>query len=322
MTPSLVNSMSTLVKARFETDGSDLPVQGSRPLLLLASDGSGAAAAAMWMTVALAAEGRADARVISVLLPQSYAQPEFVVGIGDAQASAVMHSETDRRLQSISRHMRDASASQLGWPVDIEVGPPASIIVREARRQGASLVVMGLRAHGTVERWLRDETTLRVVRESPVPVLAVTPLLNTLPQRVAVAVDFSRASLRAARVAISMLAPNGTLHVVYVRPATDNSEETEGTNAIYSQGIASSFARLRKELSVPAGIHVEAVLLDGEPAPELIAFAYRADINLIAVGSHRHPFLTRLLVGSVTSALVRSAKHSLLIAPPAPAGSV
>jgi nucleotide-binding universal stress UspA family protein len=155
-----------------------------------------------------------------------------------------------------------------------------------------------------------------------VPVLAVTPALTHLPNRVAVAVDFSRASLRAARAAVDIIAPNGTLYVVYVRPKMERTEESEGANIIHAQGLAGAFARLRKELSVPRGIDVEAVLLEGEPAAELISFADRAEIDVIAVGSHKHPFLTRMLVGSVTTELVRSARHSLLVAPPSREGSV
>lgn len=308
--------MATLVKPRVEDVRSGRSVTGGRQLLLLASDGSVAAAAATQVTIALAAASGADVRVLSVLLPQLYPPPAYEAGIGAALSTGAVHSETEQRLKTIARQIGGGGAQTLRWPVDMEVGPPASIIVREARRQAASLVVMGLRPHGTIERWLRDETTLRVVRESPVPVLAVTLALKALPQQVAVAVDFSRASLRAARATLGMLAPNGTLYVVYVRPEIERSEETEGTGVIYSQGIAASFARLRKELAVPSGIHVEAVLLEGEAAPALMAFADRADIDLIAVGSHRHPFLTRLLVGSVTSALVRDARHSLLVSPP------
>lgn len=308
--------MATLVMPRAKVTSSGVYATGVRPLLLLASDGSAAAAAATRVTIALAAASGADARVVSVLPPQPYPNPEFNGALGAASFATVVDSETAARLKTLGGQLVDASARRLAWPVDIEVGSPAIIIAREARRQAASLVVMGLRRHSTAARWLRDETTLHVVRESPVPVLAVTSALATLPQRVAVAVDFSRASLHAARISLGLLAPNATLYVVYVRPEMERGEAAEGTGIIYSQGIAAAFARLRRELSVPAGTHVEAVLLEGEPVPELISFADAADIDLIAVGSHRHPFLTRLLVGSVTSALVRSARHSLLVAPP------
>ena len=306
--------MATLVQPKVENSESAVHEMGASKLLLLASDGSAASDAATRVAAALAREAGTETRVISVLLPQLYPPPAYEAGIGVTMATTMMDSDLKQRLKIIDTQIGKVGGT--AWPVDIEVGPPATIIVREARRRGASIVVMGLRQHGAMERWLRDETTLRVVRESPVPVLAVTPSLTSLPRRVAVAVDFSRASLRAARAAVSLIAPKGTLYVVYVRPRLDRSEENEGASIIQAQGLAGAFARLRKELSVPGGVEVEAVLLEGDAAPELIAFAGRAGIDLIAVGSHRHPFLARMLVGSVTSALVRSARHSLLVAPP------
>jgi len=291
---------------------------GARQLLLLASDGSIAAAAATRVTAALAADRGSEVRVISVVSPQLYPPPISDGGIGIPIGEMAIESQAERRRHTIGSQIASAGLHADNWPIDIEVGPPASVIVREARRQCASLVALGLRSHGTMQRWLRDETALRVVRESPVPVLAVTPGLTALPQRAALAVDFSRASLRAARAAIEILAPNSSVFVVYVRPEMDRNEENEGVSFIYSQGVVAAFARLRRELTVPTGVHVEAVMLQGEPAAEIMSFAERADIDLISVGSHRHPFLTRLLVGSVTTALVRDARISLLVSPPTP----
>jgi nucleotide-binding universal stress UspA family protein len=294
------------------------PALLTRPMLLLASDGSAAASAATQVTAALARTRGDDVRVISVLPSQLY-QPAFP----DAGSAAPIdefgiRQDTETRQGLVREQIAVAGVRPDQWPLDIEIGPPATVIAREARRRLASMVTIGLRHHGAVERLLRDETTLRVVRESPVPVLAVTSTLTDRPRRVAVAVDFSRASLRAARTAIGLLGPGGSLFVVYVAPEVHRGEEHEGASIIHSQGIVAAFARLRRELMVPGGIQIEAVMLNGQPGAELLSFAERADIDLIAVGSHRHPFLTHLLLGSVTSTLVRDARRSLLVSPPAP----
>lgn len=300
-------------------DSPPAPVRGN--LLLLATDATIAAASATSAAIAVASARGARVQVVSVLAPVLYPAPISDCGIGVPLTAIAMCDELSQRLADIEEQLGVEGMELLASPIHTEVGPPATVIAREARRHGATLVVMGLRPHGAVDRFLRDETTLRVVRESPVPVLAVTPTLTTLPSRVAVAVDFSRASLRAARVAIDVLAPGGTLYVVYVQPEMELNDETEGTGVIYSQGVVAALARFRHELALPPRANVEAVLLHGEPATEILAFASRAEIDLIAVGSHRHPFLSRLLLGTVTSRLVRDGRFSLIVSPPAPAKS-
>ena len=60
---------------------------------------------------------------------------------------------------------------------------------------------------------------------------------------------------------------------------------------------------------------VTPVWLVGLPAEELIAFAAGHDADLIAVGRHGHRWLERLLVGSVTTAVVRESERSVLVVP-------
>jgi nucleotide-binding universal stress UspA family protein len=222
------------------------------------------------------------------------------------------------------RELRLAVGEQLGsvpdWPAHVRVGSPAGSIVREAEAVNASLVVIGLRHHGIADRLRRDETSLHVARASRVPVLAVAPGLETLPRRVVVGVDFSRASLASARAALSVIDERGTLVLAYARPADDEQpdEACEGIGVIQTRGIAASFERLRADLAAPPGITVEPIVLSGDPVAELRTIAQRSDADLIAVGSHRHETIERWLLGTVTADLVRDGRTSLLVVPPSP----
>jgi hypothetical protein len=60
---------------------------------------------------------------------------------------------------------------------------------------------------------------------------------------------------------------------------------------------------------------VQKVLLQGDPATELLAFAASVNADLIATGSHGHGFVTRMLIGSVTTRLVRCSTCSVLTVP-------
>jgi hypothetical protein len=60
-------------------------------------------------------------------------------------------------------------------------------------------------------------------------------------------------------------------------------------------------------------------VLQGDPATELLAFATSVNADLIATGSHGHGFVTRMLIGSVTTRILRCATCSVLTVPHAAA---
>jgi nucleotide-binding universal stress UspA family protein len=85
--------------------------------------------------------------------------------------------------------------------------------------------------------------------------------------------------------------------------------------------VAGAFERLREQLDVPDGVTVESVALRGAPVPELLALIERTDADLVAVGSQSGALERgaplRTTLGSVTRALVRVGRVSLLVAPAA-----
>jgi len=225
----------------------------------------------------------------------------------------------DAAMRALRADVDAAVGYVTSWPLQLATGTPAEAICREAHYRAAGMIVMGLRHHDTLDRVLREETTLLVVRRGGIPVLAVTPLLADLPRRVVVAVDFSRGSLRAARAACSIVAEGGTLSLVHVQPEVDSRcEELDGLQASYAQGVVGALARLASELRVPAGVTVDTVVLRGAPAGALLDFSERADAELIAVGSQGHEITQRPGPGSVTTGLVRDGRCSLLVTPPFP----
>lgn len=189
-------------------------------------------------------------------------------------------------------------------------------ILRVAEDHRSQLIVTGLRPHAFLDRVFRDETALAVMRHASVPVLAVTPTLTRPPRSIAVAVDFSRASIAAARVAMTLVEDGGSLLLVYVEPPMERLTGVEGFGVIYAQGVSAAFARLRQELRGSRNVNIETLVLTGRVAAELLSFAERADVDVLAVGSQRHSIAHRAFLGSVTTALARSATRSLLVVPP------
>jgi len=64
------------------------------------------------------------------------------------------------------------------------------------------------------------------------------------------------------------------------------------------------------------GCSVFTHLLEGEPAHELLSFSEDRKGDLLVAGSHGHSFVGRLLMGSVSTRLVRAAGVPVLVIPP------
>jgi nucleotide-binding universal stress UspA family protein len=177
------------------------------------------------------------------------------------------------------------------------------------------MIVSGLGRHHVMDRLFGDETALRLIRASSVPVFAVASGTSQLPARIVVAVDFSETSLRAARLALEVAAPRATIYLTHVGPRDSVLREWNGWGATYKHEVSVALVKMRKQLRVPAGMSVQSVMLQGDPATELLAFASTVAADAIATGSHGHGFITRMIVGSVTTRILRCATCSVLCVP-------
>jgi nucleotide-binding universal stress UspA family protein len=303
-------SATAPILTRATPAGGYVPEAGAVRPLLLATDGSRAADSATRFAAALAARWDVVPTVLSVLpSPSLHSEMVSVIAAGPDGAAEAFRERIARRMYDV--------VGDVSWPLTLRTGDAATVISASARESHTGLIVMGLRRHGGLDRLFGCETTLRVMRGSVAPVLAVTQDQSSTASRVVVAVDFSRASLRAARLAAKVADPGATMYLTYVAPEPSRqAEHLEGSQVIVAQGIAAAFTRLIRELGAPRGMHVEPVVLNGDPAAELLSFATRADADVIATGRHRRSTLDRLLVGSVTATIVRDARCSVLMAGP------
>jgi nucleotide-binding universal stress UspA family protein len=60
-------------------------------------------------------------------------------------------------------------------------------------------------------------------------------------------------------------------------------------------------------------IPVRHVFLEGDPATEIVRYAFDAGVDLIVMGTHGRTGLERLLMGSVAEKVMREAKCSVLV---------
>ena len=62
-----------------------------------------------------------------------------------------------------------------------------------------------------------------------------------------------------------------------------------------------------------ANVEVEPVVLEGNPAHEIIDFAEKNDIDLIVMSTHGKTGLDRFLIGSVAENVIRHSKKTVLV---------
>ena len=62
-----------------------------------------------------------------------------------------------------------------------------------------------------------------------------------------------------------------------------------------------------------ANVEVEPVILEGNPANEIVDFAEKNDIDLIVMGTQGKTGIQRFLIGSVAENVVRHSKKTVLV---------
>lgn len=279
--------------------------------LLVATDATTGSDAALRAARAISARTGQSVRLLAVFAPAPIVGPEVQVAIS-------ARSETDQRI-AIRMELAE-QFDRLGiphdWPVEIVMGDPAATIAQAAASSGAEMVIMGLGGHELVDRIFGDEMVLKVLRLGTTPVLAVAPTFHALPCHAIAAVDFSASCGRALELGGRLLASPGRISLVHVTQPDRDPASWSARDAAYVGTVGRALDRLIAETDVPPGVRFERKVLSGDPAQQLLNYVTTYSPDLVIAGSHGHNFLTRLMIGSVSTRLLRHSRRSMLIVPP------
>lgn len=260
----------------------------------------------------LARRDRVNAHVLSVVPPLPYTA-SLVEGI---DAAAIENARRIEQLGRVRRRVHQTVGRSAHFSTSAEVGSPASVIAHAARERGAELILVGLGGHLVAARAPTEDTALHVARLATVPVLAIPPGYAVLPRRAVVAVDFSEASMRAARTALLTLTVGARLTLVHVKPDLGLTDvANEAWHVVYREGVVRLFRRFVHELRVPDHVKLQTTIVEGDAPTSLLEVATRANADLIAAGSRSMSQPDLDLTGSVSAALLRGASCGVLIAP-------
>jgi nucleotide-binding universal stress UspA family protein len=125
-------------------------------------------------------------------------------------------------------------------------------------------------------------------------------------QKILYATDFSSYSNQAYFHAVALAENHGaSLTVLFVLPSNWSGDEGEDRDYWRQQ--------LEQIRPLDPGIRVRHVLLDGDPAAEIVRYAQEMNMDLIVMGTHGRSGLERLLMGSVAEKVMRQATCSVLV---------
>jgi len=263
----------------------------------------------------LAADQERPLHAVTVLEPNEMVAAAAGVPVMPERRRADERSAIAELLQERLSKMPNAPAT--GARVDVVDGPAAHTVADVARERAAHAVVVGTGQHGPLGRLVYGERAVQIARLSDRPVVVVPPNAKAGPVAEAiVAVDFSPASQRAGRFAIDMLAEDGNLTLVHVKSAVNLSEEGAGWwEEAYERRAVELFRRFAASLRPDRGITITTHLLHGDVAATLLARAREQGAGLIACGGRRHSFIERMLLGSVSTELIRRAGCVVVVMP-------
>lgn len=183
------------------------------------------------------------------------------------------------------------------------------LVLAPARRAGAAGGILGI-------------TASRVLRASPVPVLVLhEPVAEHPPRRVLLPTDLSEHSARAlplaAELAAALAHPDTPLLLpLFVSPSKVETAPSSFVTSQVEQAEADLDAFLT---SIPNGVWTQGTVRVGSPAHVILGVAREWDADLVVLSTHGRRGLPRFFLGSVAETVLRKARCSALVVPPAAA---
>jgi nucleotide-binding universal stress UspA family protein len=218
----------------------------------------------------------------------------------------------------------------LGFTVTVAVdvvtsGDIATAILRRAKNENVSFIIMGSRGRGVIRGLLLGSVSADVLRYGKTHLLLLRNDLLGEPDgavfkrhcpgifsRVLFPTDFSGP----AREALSFLKDLdglGEVHVLHVVTKGETQEEVESN----INEAATKLEEIINDLQ-GAGLSVKVHIRLGRPTDEIVSIVESEDISLILMSSHGKGFLRGLIVGSTTLGVaIHTSKPLMVIRAPA-----
>lgn len=295
--------------------------------LLVPTDGSETADAALDAALSLASHTGARVHLLSVVNPYVLSKVTDI-DKGRAKAESIIAEAADR-------------ARDVGVDAETAVaeGAEHEEIGRYVDERGIDAVVIGTHGRTGIDRALMGSVTEKVVRTVGVPVLTIhEPIPTFEPSRVLLATDGSDPAGEAERVALALAGEYGaTLEALSVvdslslasasdpaggaaiDPAAAGGEAI-GTVTELLEEQADDAVRAIAEDAEEVGVTVETTVEEGRPHERILAAGAEHDADVIVIGTHGRSGVERFILGSVAEKVLRLADRPVLVVPAAGPG--
>jgi nucleotide-binding universal stress UspA family protein len=220
------------------------------------------------------------------------------------------------RAQVVARQLRtDMIDPDSRAAVVVEEGEPAALILREAERRQADLIVTGVARNELFGRRLLGTTVDTLIRGADAPVLVVRNRPRRPYERVVVATDFAEGSRHALHAALRLFgAADLTLFHAY-RTMTgglvDQVQVRDAWQAVARQDAEAFLDAAR--LSADTRRRLRLLVEEGDPERLLRDYVEAAGVDLVVTGTRGRGAVLGLLLGSTAKRLADGLSCDVLV---------
>ncbi|SHG83756.1 universal stress protein [Halobaculum gomorrense] len=286
--------------------------------IVVATDGSDPAAAAVEAAIGLAAGTGARLHACTVVNP--FPTGQKLTDLRDHR------EEAEERVKSIASRAEEAGVDAVAT---LREGVPADELLACVDEVGADVVVVGTHGRGGARRVLLGSVAEAIVRTADVPVLVVHGDGERREwgseSRLVVATDGSDAVVPAERIGVDLAATLGARltavsaidearTLANVGGGVLTNETIESVKRALSERAGDAVDRVL-ERAEDAGLDADAEMIAGEPSRAVCGYARDADADLVVVGTHGRTGVRRVVLGSVAERILRAADRPVLVVP-------
>ena len=261
---------------------------------------------------ALAARSHAEVDVLTVLAPR-IPLPNVAGKRGVAQCERRDRCAAADLIRAVRAEERRRFDGHVTWPVHLEVGNPVQIIIENARRTRADLVIVGLGSRDPMVRQAGVSIPVSLSRYTEVPMLAAAPTSRALPQEVVLFLDREPVQPAMIRAALRCVEDAAFVWVLIYTGTRARSGDGVKHDRDTLAGIMRTVRR--EAAAVSPQIVARAVCRAGNPMDAISTLAQEVNADLIVAPVHGSAGTVRSLVSNVADRLLLTARCSVLIVP-------
>ena len=204
-------------------------------------------------------------------------------------------------------HIRDLAAEENVEIIAVcrRTDKPHEIILEEAEKRNADVIVMGRRGWKGLKKFLLGSVTAKVITSSSCKVLVVPKDAIVKSEVIMLATDGSKYSEAAEKEFLSMVQRCTYIEKFIVLSAAPSHDKIKLAEKNVQKVLKDAEER---------GMKIEPLVFIGEPHKVILQTAKDRNVDLIVLGTHGRKGLKKLALGSVSEEVITHSHCAVLIA--------